>query len=84
MMPFMAFTHACYFTLRSGGQTRITMIFDSCFVWGVCIPLAYVLSKFTAIPIIQMYIIVNSTELIKCALGYVLVKSGKWLINIVK
>lgn len=84
MMPFMAFTHACYFTLRSGGQTRITMIFDSFFVWGICIPLAYCLSKFTAIPIIPMYIIVNSTELIKCALGYILVKSGKWLINIVR
>ncbi|MBR5948441.1 MAG: MATE family efflux transporter [Clostridia bacterium] len=83
-MPFMAFTHACYFTLRSGGQTRITMLFDSCFVWLICIPLVFVLSKFTQIAIIPMYIIVTSTELIKCALGLVLVKSGRWVINIVK
>ena len=27
MMPFFAFTHACYFTLRSGGKTLITMFF---------------------------------------------------------
>lgn len=84
MMPFIAFTHACYFTLRSGGQVKITMLFDSCFVWGFCIPLAYVLSRFTAIPIIPMYIIVSSTEVIKCVIGYILVKSGKWIINIVK
>ncbi len=84
MMPFNAFTHACYFTLRSGGQTKITMLFDSCFVWAVTVPVAYVLSRFTAIPIIPMYIIVSSTELIKCALGYYFVKSGKWLVNIVK
>jgi Na+-driven multidrug efflux pump len=83
-MPFIAFTHACYFTLRSGGQTRITMIFDSCFVWLICIPLAYVLSKFTQISIIPLYIIVTSTELVKCALGYFFVKSDKWLVNIVK
>ena len=84
MMPFIAFTHACYFTLRSGGQVKITMVFDSCYVWAFCIPLAYVLSRFTAIPIIPMYIIVSSTEVIKCVIGYILVKSGKWIINIVK
>lgn len=83
-MPFISFTHACYFTLRSGGQTKITMLFDSCFVWLICIPLAYVLSKFTQMSIIPLYIIVTSTELIKCALGYFFVKSDKWLINIVK
>lgn len=83
LMPFNAFTHACYFTLRSGGQTKITMLFDSCFVWVISIPLAYILSRFTAIPIIPMYIIVSSTELIKCILGYILVKSDKWLVNIV-
>ena len=52
MMPFISYTNATYFTLRSGGQTMITFLFDSCFVWGVCIPLAYCLSRFTSLPIL--------------------------------
>ena len=84
MMPFYAFTHACYFTLRSGGQTKITMLFDSCYVWAICIPVAYVLSRFTDLPILPMYIICCSLELIKCVLGYFFVKSERWVVNMVK
>ena len=84
MMPFYAFTHACYFTLRSGGQTKITMLFDSCYVWGVCIPVAFVLSRFTSIPILPLYIICCSLELVKCVIGFILVRSGKWIVNMVK
>ena len=82
-MPFNAFTHGCYFTLRSGGQTKITMAFDSCFVWVICIPLAYCLAHFTYIPIIPMFIICTATELIKCVIGYFFVKSDRWVKNIV-
>ena len=82
-MPFNAFTHGCYFTLRSGGQTKITMAFDSCFVWVICIPLAYCLANFTSIPIIPMFIICTATELIKCVIGYFFVKSDRWVKNIV-
>ncbi|MCH5278882.1 MAG: MATE family efflux transporter [Christensenellaceae bacterium] len=84
MMPFHAFTHACYFTLRSGGQTRITMLFDSCYVWIICIPVAYVLSRFTSIDIVSMYFICTALELIKCVIGFFFIKSGKWMKNIVK
>ena len=84
MMPFNAFTHACYFTLRSGGQTKITMLFDSCYVWALCIPVAFVLSRFTALPILPLYIICCSLELIKCILGFILVKSDRWVVNIVR
>ncbi len=83
MMPFNAFTHACYFTLRSGGQTKITMIFDSCFIWIVCLPLAYILVKCTNLPILPVYAICQTPELIKCAIGYLFVKSRKWVNNII-
>ena len=84
MMPFNAFTHACYFTLRSGGQTRITMLFDSCFVWVLCIPVAFVLSRFTALPILPLYLVCCSLELVKCVIGFLLVKSNRWVVNIVR
>lgn len=82
MMPFNAFTNATYFTLRSGGQTAVTFLFDSCFVWLVCVPLAYCLSRFTGISIIPLYAICQSLDLIKCILGSYMLKKGKWIQNL--
>ncbi len=81
-MPVQAFANACYFTLRSGGKTFITFLFDSGFVWTVSVPLAFVLSRFTGIPILQLFAIINFTDIIKCILGYIFMKKGLWL-NIV-
>ena len=82
-MPMNAFTNSCYFTLRSGGKTIITFIFDSAFVWAIAVPAAVVLSRFTAMPIIPMYIAIYALDLIKCAVGYFLVKRRTWVNNIV-
>lgn len=82
-MPLYAFMHGCYFTLRSGGKTWITVIFDSVYVWLVDIPLAYVLSRFTGLPIVWVYLSCQLIEMLKCFVGYILVKKGIWLQNIV-
>ena len=82
MMPFNSYTNATYFTLRSGGQTLVTFLFDSCFVWSICIPLAFCLSRFTAMPIIPLYAICQGTELIKCRIGAAMLKQGKWIQNL--
>lgn len=82
-MPLYAFMHGCYFTLRSGGKTWITVLFDSVYVWLVDIPLAYVLSRFTGLPIVWVYLSCQLIEMIKCFIGYILVKKGIWLQNIV-
>lgn len=83
-MPINAFANASYFTLRSGGKTLITFLFDSFFVCVVSVPVAYVLSRFTSIPIIPLYIAVQSLDLVKCVLGYILIKKGIWIHNIVE
>ena len=82
-MPLYAFMHGCYFTLRSGGKTWITVLFDSVYVWVVDIPLAYVLAHFTGLPIVLVYLSCQLIETLKCILGYILVKKGIWLQNIV-
>ncbi len=84
LMPFYAYTHSSYFTIRSGGNTLITFVFDSCFVWTLSVPIAFCLSRFTDMPVLYMIIIVQSLELIKCVIGGVMVKSGIWARNIVK
>ena len=84
VMPFHAYTNACYFTLRSGGLTRLTMVYDCCFVWLVCIPLAFGLCRFTGLPFVAVYALVTATEGLKALFGLYFVRQGKWLRNIVK
>ena len=83
-MPVHGFNNACFFTLRSGGKTLITFVFDSVYIWVLCIPLAFVLSRFTAVPILPMFIAVQLLDLVKVAMGFVLVKKQMWVKNLVK
>lgn len=82
-MPFAAFMHAAYFTLRSGGRTLITFLFDSAYVWAVTIPFAAVLVNFTELDIIPVYFLCQLADIIKVTTGFILVKKGVWLRDIV-
>jgi putative MATE family efflux protein len=83
VMPVMAFNHGCYFTLRSGGKTFITFAFDSLFIWLICIPPAFLTARYTAMTVVSIYIMVQCFEIVKSVVGFVLVKKGIWLNNIV-
>lgn len=82
-MAVNAFAHASYFTLRSGGKTFITFLFDSVFSWVVCVPVAAAMIYWTGASITIIYATVMATSLIKCVLGYILVRKGVWIHNIV-
>ena len=82
-MPQNAFLHASYFTLRSGGKTIVTFLFDSVFIWCVSVTIAFTLSRFTTLPVTAVFIFVQLGDIIKCIIGFVLVKKGVWLQNIV-
>ncbi len=82
-MPLHAFMHATYFTMRSGGKTVVTFLFDSVYLWVISIPLAYVLSRFTLMHIVPLYLCCQLIDIIKCIIGFILVKKGVWLNNIV-
>ena len=84
---FMAqnsFLHTTYFTLRAGGKTVITFFFDCVSLWLVSIPVVFVLSRFTNIPAHFIYAAGQMADWGKCVFGFVLVKKGVWLQNIVK
>ncbi len=82
--PQMGLLHTTYFTLRSGGRTIITFLFDSVFMWVVSVPLAWILSRYTALYVVWIFAFLQMSEWIKCAIGIVLVKKGVWMNNIVK
>ena len=82
-MPLEAYVNAAYFTLRSGGKTFITIIFDSCFAWCITVVTAFVLCNYTALPILTIFFVIHSLTFIKCSLGYIFIRSGIWIKNIV-
>ena len=84
VMPLNAFCHCTYFTLRSGGKTVVTFLFDSVYTWVIVIPVATVLAKYTNLPIAWVFFLVQSMEFIKAIIGFFMVKSGVWLQNIVE
>lgn len=82
MMPASAYTNICYFTLRSGGKTIITFFFDCGFTWVACIPMAWILCRYTGLGVVQVYMSVQLLEFVKAAIGTVLIKSGIWINNV--
>ncbi len=82
-MPIEAFANATYFTLRSGGKALITFLFDSCFVWVVNVPVAFILSRYTNVSIVTLFAISQLLPILKCVIGFIFVKKGIWIKNIV-
>lgn len=82
--PVQGFLNALYFTLRSGGKTLVTFLFDSVFSWTVGVPTAAILCTFTDLPILAVYTVVQAADLIKVAIGCILINKGVWISNIVE
>lgn len=82
VMPICSFSHCSYFTLRSGGKTIITFLFDSVYTWIFVIPIATLLAKYTSLPIVTVFFLVQFLEIFKATIGYFMVKSGIWIQNI--
>ena len=82
-MPIDAYINCCYFTLRTGGKTLITFLFDSIFVWVVFVTTAFCLTRFTALPIVPIYIIVTCMGIFKALIGFLMVRTHSWAVNLV-
>ena len=82
-MPVGVVVNCAYWALRAGGRTYITMAFDSVFTWVAMVPIAWSLIHFTSWGLLPVNAAVNATDLIKLAVGLVLLKKGVWINNIV-
>lgn len=82
-LPIQSMCHIMYFTLRSGGKTFITFLFDCVFTWVIALPIAYCLSRFTDLHIVLIYASVSFSEIIKVIIGGFLLHSGIWANNMV-
>ena len=82
-LPLHALLHVTYFTIRSGGRTFITFLFDCVYTWLIPFPIAYILSRFTNYPFTVIYFCVQFVDLFKVFIGILLLRSGIWAENIV-
>ena len=82
MLPVSCFTLATYFTLRSGGQALITFLFDSFYQWACPVLISVVLTRFTDISILPLYIICQGVDGIRCFIGTYMLRKGKWINNL--
>ena len=84
VMPLFAFAHCSYFTLRSGGKTIITFLFDSGYTWVISVPLAMLAVKVMHLDVRVAYAIVEFANIVKDTVGYLFVRSGRWIQNLTK
>ena len=82
-MPFNAYAHATYFTLRSGGKVFVTFLFDSAYMWAVVLPLAAGIAYLTELPILVLFAIAQWVEILKCIFGFLFLKRGTWVKQLV-
>ncbi len=81
-MLLQAYIFPVYFTLLAGGKTLITFLFDCGSIWALSLPLAFCLSRFTSLSIVTIYLLVNAIDMIKCGIGYIMIKKDDWIQNL--
>ena len=82
-LPIHSYVHVVYFTIRSGGKTVITFLFDCVYTWLVPVALAYALTRFTDWPIVAVYFCVQFIDIVKVLIGALMLRSDFWANNVV-
>lgn len=83
-LPLGAITNCSYFAIRSGGRTFITFLFDCAYTWAVCLPVAFLLSRFTSLGLPWMFFLVQCADSgLKSVIAIIMLKSGIWAKNVV-
>ena len=74
-----SYIYPVYFTLRAGGKTMTTFVFDCGSIWLLSLPLAFCLSRFSTLHVFVIYGIVTGVDVIKCVIGKIMIASGSWI-----
>lgn len=82
-MPFFAVSHCSYFTIRSGGKTFITLLFDSAYTWCVIVPIACLVAGYTDFNIYAAYPVCYLPDAAKSVIGVYIIRKGRWAQKIV-
>lgn len=83
-LPVLGYLNAVYFSIRAGGNILTTFLFDCGFNWGITIPLALTLSNLTPLSILPIYAACRGIAILKCAVGYGILRRKNWIKNLAK
>lgn len=81
-IPLYSFNVAIYFTLRSGGDTKSTLLMDSGYMWVISVPIAFVMSRYTDLPVTMMFLIVQILDFPKALFGLSRYRKHHWVKNL--
>lgn len=81
--PISAFAFSGYCTIRTGGKIFTTIAIDCGMTWLVAVPLVFILSRYTTLPVIFLLGGYQVEQFIKCFIFGAVIKRERWIKNIV-
>lgn len=80
--PVYMLSAGIFFVMRSGGDTLSAAIMDSGMMWGIQVPFALLLALYTDFSMVERYLMVQSTNVIKLGVAYYFYRRGHWIRNL--
>lgn len=81
-IPVFSLNVSLFFILRSGGDTRSTLLMDSVFMWVFVVPMALILAYATTLPVTLMFLAVQTSDVPKAFIAISRFKKGHWIKNL--
>ena len=82
MINIYAYNVCVFFILRAGGDVLSTMLMDAVFLWVAGVLVSTILSTYTSLSLITLYLIVESLDIIKLIIAIFFFKKERWVKNI--
>jgi putative MATE family efflux protein len=84
-LPIKVFNwHLVVGILRSGGDTRFSLIMEAGTIWLLGVPLVAFTGLILHLPVYLVFLALNSEEAVKSVIGILRLRSGRWLNDLTK
>ena len=70
--------------LRGGGDNRFVFLLEMSFLWFIAIPLGFIAAFVLKLPIVLVFLIIRSDEILKTFIGAFRVARGKWIHDVTR
>nr|WP_243196582.1 MATE family efflux transporter [[Eubacterium] tenue] len=70
--------------LRGGGDNRFVFWLEMSFLWFIAIPLGFIAAFILKLPIVLVFLIIRSDEILKSFIGAFRVVRGKWIHDVTR
>lgn len=82
LIPIYVINVCTFFILRAGGDTVSTLILDSGFLYLGPVLVSTLLSLYSPIGLVELYITIELLDAVKMLFAFILLRRGKWVRNL--